>query len=567
MYCHTALAILALYLCLMSGTFGVRSNQYGKTFVVAMPRALTANNTPGSSNITFSFYSMSFHKFPVNLTSEEELCNYSIIMVGNKELALHSMLDCTGSRLNDSVVTRSAYRAVGTDFFSMWLSVNHGPSSTELMLAVPTEGWGNTYYAVTLRYIPSVLVISLTETKVLIKLRIKSDPGMLDVIKYKNKTYGNNDTIAETLPRRSAFEFINCVNSTKMYGEFTGTEIIGNYPIGVVTGNCLGVTSNSECFVIGKPENETVSPNLVLEYLLPAESYGKTFFILPSFEDPLSTYLVVVAAADGTTLTVTTNTTTFIKIDKQGDSYQINNGAKPYSISSSKPVQVMYIRRSACMPFNSYKGYATMSLLIPTELFLDMYHWTTPYFDDEYRIIHHVILVAPNDSHSNILIDGQLLSVKCDKPAPVLDGNDCFGPPHQFTEDLLCFIICQDDCPQGTWDLNCSKDCSQCLHDCNKYTGECDQCLAGFKNPNRSCSVACEIDEYGHMCKESCTDKCLGEDCIDRIYGTCPIITTFMQYYHYMFLFLPFGILFFLRQYTGMMAGNPWQDFFYPPQR
>uniref|UniRef100_A0A2C9LZZ2 Uncharacterized protein n=1 Tax=Biomphalaria glabrata TaxID=6526 RepID=A0A2C9LZZ2_BIOGL len=121
-------------------------------------------------------------------------------MVGNKELALHSMLDCTGSRLNDSVVTRSAYRAVGTDLFSMWLSVNHGPSSTELMLAVPTEGWGNTYYAVTLRYIPSVLVISLTETKVMIKLRIKSEPGMLNVIEYKNKTYGNNDTIVETLP-------------------------------------------------------------------------------------------------------------------------------------------------------------------------------------------------------------------------------------------------------------------------------------------------------------------------------------------------------------------------------
>ncbi|KAI8786385.1 hypothetical protein BgiBS90_013743, partial [Biomphalaria glabrata] len=57
-------------------------------------------------------------------------------------------------------------------------------------------------------------------------------------------------------------------------------------------------------------------------YLLPAESYGKTFFILPAFEDPLSTYLMVVAAADGTTLTVTTNITTFIKIDKQGDSFQ-----------------------------------------------------------------------------------------------------------------------------------------------------------------------------------------------------------------------------------------------------
>ncbi|KAH9523870.1 hypothetical protein Btru_047275 [Bulinus truncatus] len=98
----------------------------------------------------------------------------------------------------------------------------------------------------------------------------------------------------------------------------------------------------------------------------------------------------------------------------------------------------------------------------------------------------------------------------------------CLGPGQMFKPgDCYIFQKCPDLCPDFQWDVDCVNNCSYCVEPCNKFTGQCSECLEGFKSPDTGCSKECETNEYGVNCLGNCQDKC-GTDCLNRKSGTCP---------------------------------------------
>ncbi|KAI8786387.1 tumor necrosis factor receptorsuperfamily member 6, partial [Biomphalaria glabrata] len=125
------------------------------------------------------------------------------------------------------------------------------------------------------------------------------------------------------------------------------------------------------------------------------------------------------------------------------------------------------------------------------------------------------------------------------------------------TEDMPanCKNRCAQACPLGKWRKDCQGDCSNCEDDCNKLTGYCARCKPGFQNNNMSCSDVCGPDKYGFMCQSQCSIKCNGEDCVERVTGSCPERSNVMWLTLLLLLFPPIMILLFLR-YKHIQAGR-----------
>ncbi|KAH9495612.1 hypothetical protein Btru_014795 [Bulinus truncatus] len=98
----------------------------------------------------------------------------------------------------------------------------------------------------------------------------------------------------------------------------------------------------------------------------------------------------------------------------------------------------------------------------------------------------------------------------------------CKGDDKKYKEGF-CYVsdFCPNDCPKGTWGLNCKHECTHCDPDCDKFTGLCDMCKVGYQSPNQSCLEECGPFRYGFACKEDCQVKC-GGDCLERVQGLCP---------------------------------------------
>ncbi|KAH9496722.1 hypothetical protein Btru_009793 [Bulinus truncatus] len=111
----------------------------------------------------------------------------------------------------------------------------------------------------------------------------------------------------------------------------------------------------------------------------------------------------------------------------------------------------------------------------------------------------------------------------CNKPKPSRGGNPCLGDKIQYREHI-CYqnTQCQQDCPAFRWEINCTESCENCMDDCNKFNGSCKRCRSGFKFPETACLTVCSANEYGENCEGDCSIKC-GEDCFDRIVGTCSV--------------------------------------------
>uniref|UniRef100_A0A2C9L5Y1 Uncharacterized protein n=1 Tax=Biomphalaria glabrata TaxID=6526 RepID=A0A2C9L5Y1_BIOGL len=46
--------------------------------------------------------------------------------------------------------------------------------------------------------------------------------------------------------------------------------------------------------------------------------------------------------------------------------------------------------------------------------------------------------------------------------------------------------------------------------------------MPGFRHPIMHCTDACGEMTYGAECTGDCAKKCAGQDCIERVEGTCP---------------------------------------------
>ncbi|KAH9492937.1 hypothetical protein Btru_032682 [Bulinus truncatus] len=93
----------------------------------------------------------------------------------------------------------------------------------------------------------------------------------------------------------------------------------------------------------------------------------------------------------------------------------------------------------------------------------------------------------------------------------------------------LCLAISTETCQYQRYGDDCSKVCSRCIGDCNKMNGSCVSCVEGYTDPAHSCKTECPAGTFGLGCIGDCQKKC-HEDCIERIYGTCPDQSSSAEY-------------------------------------
>ncbi|XP_059143676.1 uncharacterized protein LOC131931013 [Physella acuta] len=108
----------------------------------------------------------------------------------------------------------------------------------------------------------------------------------------------------------------------------------------------------------------------------------------------------------------------------------------------------------------------------------------------------------------------------CDEPAPEYEGAQCQGHNLETKNSVCgtddCFAV---DCPVGFYGKNCEHSCPNCAGGCRVVDGSCWTCKPGWLGSH--CDVACPPMTYGYLCLHSCSKKCNGQDCLERVNGMC----------------------------------------------
>ncbi|KAH9488253.1 hypothetical protein Btru_063913 [Bulinus truncatus] len=103
--------------------------------------------------------------------------------------------------------------------------------------------------------------------------------------------------------------------------------------------------------------------------------------------------------------------------------------------------------------------------------------------------------------HCHVCPDPRLFRARyCNNPEPSSGGRYCHGNRFEAKSGLCYFLAkCPESCPYQYWSVNCSKTCFNCLDDCRKYSGACDRCGDGYKEPNESCQTGWYTQSSPHQ--------------------------------------------------------------------
>ncbi|KAH9495605.1 hypothetical protein Btru_014768, partial [Bulinus truncatus] len=280
---------------------------------------------------------------------------------------------------------------------------------TATFVAIPVDSWGKIYYAVTLRKSPYLVIIAFEEADVILDLRRYSSVTnslMQLTINLLKVIMNGTDKITLSLERYGAVDISGCSNSTS---SLSGTNIVSNEPIGVVSGSCGGrlYQPAENC------SKERILSDLAAEMLAPHETYGRVFI----------TPVLTLRLSSGSLLVVASQPDTLVRyIDDRGESKDVtltqsgNVIRLPAShwVSGTKPIAVYYIQRSGCDPTSSSTdetdnelGEASLSLVVPVELFYFKYVFIVPSVAGAEN---YIIMVINNVRRRTLVLDGNYLS-------------------------------------------------------------------------------------------------------------------------------------------------------------
>ncbi|KAH9495599.1 hypothetical protein Btru_014747 [Bulinus truncatus] len=74
------------------------------------------------------------------------------------------------------------------------------------------------------------------------------------------------------------------------------------------------------------------------------------------------------------------------------------------------------------------------------------------------------------------------------------DDGKCSKSLLDMRADICYPTKCPTDCPDYKWGPNCNGSCSNCAQPCNKFTGICNICKAGFGDPKTSCLTELPVE-------------------------------------------------------------------------
>ena len=297
-------------------------------------------------------------------------------------------------RLNQTELsTKGIY--ISADEEVVVYGVNRELYSDDAYLALPTDVLGKEYYTVS--YAPSyyycefAVIGAHDHTRVHIKLA--NHPNI--TVHFRGHVYHKNQWINVTLDRFSTLE----INSV---GDLTGTHILANKPVGVISGNKKAVVGTT-----GKSRDH------LTEMLLPVQAWGKNFATVPIPDRASGDIFRFVASQDNTHVTVSgvvdgkPFSDQFV-IHHAGGFVQKQYSSKLYShVVSDKPMAVYQL--SVTQTSHADQADPSLITIPPIEQYAADYTFTTPHYSKgQYH--NYFMFVVDSTQANGLVLDGQPLS-------------------------------------------------------------------------------------------------------------------------------------------------------------
>ncbi|XP_071147001.1 IgGFc-binding protein-like [Mytilus edulis] len=352
---------ICAWICIVQIARGALDNRGTKFLVAFMDNKITNQDIPPELFITTD----SKQLVHVNISSpgfhhSSRLHESFTVKQGQVHLTqLH-----TSYRLNHTQLAKKAI-LIQSDHEIVVYGVNRELHSDDGYLALPVDALGKEYY--TISYAPSyyytLFTVIGTAHHTNVAIQLPNTPGLN--VTLKGITYHQNEWINLTLNIYSTLEISSVA-------DLTGSHIISDKPVGVLSGNKKAVVGNTGG-----------SRDHLVEMLLPVDSWGKNFATVPIPERyNVGDIFKFVASEDNTIITVTgmdhgVQFNDKFTIAKAGQSIQKHYSSGLYShVVSDKPIALYQFSLTQ----KGGPDHADPSLITipPIEQYAAHYTFTTP---------------------------------------------------------------------------------------------------------------------------------------------------------------------------------------------
>ncbi|XP_056010931.1 IgGFc-binding protein-like [Ostrea edulis] len=305
---------------------------------------------------------------------------------------VHQLTVSPDFRLNHTEMSHKAIEITANKDIVVY-GVNREVHSDDGYLALPTDVLGSEYY--TISYAPSyhycVFAVIATENNTHVAIKLPSHRNVS--VSYRHHTYHRNQWINVTMNRYDTFQISSV-------GDLTGSHVISDYPVGVISGNkktIVGNTGNSR--------------DHLTEMLLPIRAWGKNFVTVPIPERNVGDIFRFVASQDNTEVNITgkINGTLFSEhfiIRHAGSHAQKMYSSFLYShVVASKPIALYEFSVTQNRHENSDPSLITVP---PIEQYATDYTFTTPKYSlGQYQ--NYFMFVTDAKHKGGLLLDGHRL--------------------------------------------------------------------------------------------------------------------------------------------------------------
>ncbi|KAI8786299.1 hypothetical protein BgiBS90_013657 [Biomphalaria glabrata] len=247
----------------------------------------------------------------------------------------------------------------------------------DMYQVLPASFWGRSYLILTLGPEFYLHIISIdAQNKVQIYFQ---GHGPYDWSSLSNNVntiiYSENVAFLEWIVQEieQVLVLSTCSVASKSTIHFTGTKVISELPVGVISGECFAQITSVECSNTSNTDKEN---DVTQEMMFPTTTFGRHYLLFFSQGSTPYVEVAVQAVSNDTRLMVYTNDSNNkveeYTIDKAEGVIYISLIQFPRVLQSSKPVQVFYVQRHPCDL--NMTGIALV-IVVPTALFYNKYTW------------------------------------------------------------------------------------------------------------------------------------------------------------------------------------------------
>ncbi|KAK0062011.1 multiple epidermal growth factor-like domains protein 10, partial [Biomphalaria pfeifferi] len=380
-------AWIGLILCqlLVQGNFSQKVNvtELNREFLLAFPKLQ-------NPNICLLIYTTTKEiKVTISLTNPGTFNHTRIAQFTVKRLkSLHYRLD--KGNIPSPPKEYSHHRCLFLDsynYFGVHVHMYDGTQSLSSFMAVPVQAFGRTYVVVTHKMRSFYTVMAQRKTKVFVSLMIYLPYEL--VVDGSFQPVGIHNWRTVELQKYQAFSLMKCAEKTFLSNtSFTGSRIESIRPIGVISGSCSVIYY--ECKYL---DIVLTYPDMASEMLLPVKMFGQNFVLVFPHKTSNNDSIIITTSEPNTAAIFYTKNSTSQHFLKQSRLQNFRLSTPECYVVSNKPVAIYYYATFACNHSPSEGGPSIM-MILPNELFYNVYVWVYPPEEESLCVISLVIPVT-----------------------------------------------------------------------------------------------------------------------------------------------------------------------------